>query len=407
MQQSLFGDEEIKPVVKNDLIISKSRRKPLNKQQVSFNKFIKKIEKLRAELKNTSDDLDKKLTYYGKEIHPLEILLNTKRKEIIRALFPQFKSNKKIKGDQKKSLKAFISTFLLSIFSTGEDTPEQDLQEIYKAVSGESYEDLVKEDFELMKEELQDMFEDSGVEFNTDDLRKDMSPEEIAAKMEELSEKLKEREEKERVNKPEKKKTAKQLEKEKKDRQLVEARNKNIKSIYKQLVKALHPDLEQDESAKLQKEILMKRLTVAYQNNDLHAMLSLEMEWINKEENNIDELSTEKLVIYNQVLKDQIKALEQQKFMLLQHPRFMPIFKYMDFYDPKSNPLKEEKKKLAEMIESMDGSLKKLQGKFALKEIKEIIAEFERSQMQFRLLESDFLSWLDDDVDDDEWEGNF
>ena len=275
MQKSVLEENEIKPIVKTEIIISGNKQKPLNKQQIAFNKLIKKIEKLREELKNKSENLDKQLAYYGKEIHPLERKANEKRKEILRLIFPQFKNNKKIKGEEKKTLKRFIIFFLQDIFYNDDKPPGQDLKDIFKAVTGESYDKVTKNEFEIMKDQMENMFRNNGFEFDPGELNKDMSEEEISAKMKELFEKMNQQEEEKQTKKPQRKKTAKQIEKEEKNKQLEEARNKNIKSIYKQLVRALHPDLEQDEVEKVKKEKLMQRLTVAYGNNDLHEMLSL------------------------------------------------------------------------------------------------------------------------------------
>ncbi len=394
MQKSLFAEKDIKRIVTKELIISSKKEKPLNKEQVAFNKLVKKIEKLREELKNTSKDLDKQLAYYGKEIHPLERKANEKRKEIIGIIFPQFKSNKKIKGEEKKTLKRFIISFLQDIFSNDSNPPEQDLKEIYKAVTGESYDKAAVAEFEMMKGEMENMFRQNGFEFDLDGLDKDMSAEELAAKMKELSDKMKEQEEEKEAKKSKRKKTTKQLEKEAKNKELEEARNKNIKSIYKQLVRALHPDLEQDEVVKAKKEKLMQRLTVAYENNDLHEMLSLEMEFINKEENNIDQLSSDKLTIYNQVLKEQIQVLEQQKLMLFHHQRFLPLMRYERIGSNSSFNLKAEKANLNNLNDSMEDSLKKLKGKSALTEIRKILQHFEISEWNF----------FDEDDDQDFWD---
>ena len=395
MQQSLFGEEEIKPIVKTELIISQKKQKPLNKQQIAFNKFIKKIEKLREELKNTSDDLDTQLAFYGKEIHPLETKANTKRKEIIRILFSQFKKNKKIKEEEKKTLKRFISSLLGDVLSNNNTPPEQDLKDIFKEVTGESYEKAMAEEFEIMKDEMHDMFRESGVDIDLSQLNKDMSQEELAAKMKELSDKMKEQVEEKEHKKSKRKKTAKQLEKEAKNKQLEEVRNKNIKSIYKQLVRALHPDLEQDEVIKAKKHTLMQRLTVAYENNDLHEMLSLEMEFINKEESNIDQLSTDKLAIYNQVLKEQVHALESQKYMLMQHPRLLPLMKYFGLSGESAFDLQEGKERLVTIINSMEASLNKLKGKSVLTEIRETLRHFELSE---------WMAFEDDDEEENLWE---
>ncbi len=49
----------------------------------------------------------------------------------------------------------------------------------------------------------------------------------------------------------------------------------DINSLYRELVKKIHPDLEQDEQIRHEKEQLMKQVTDAREKNDLHAMLVL------------------------------------------------------------------------------------------------------------------------------------
>lgn len=64
-----------------------------------------------------------------------------------------------------------------------------------------------------------------------------------------------------------------------------EMQEKGINSIYKQLTKVFHPDLEHDSAQKAHKEELMKRLTTAYKSNDLYALVILAMEWMNGSNN--------------------------------------------------------------------------------------------------------------------------
>src|SRR5665647_1420737 len=111
MQASLFEttiiDQKNQP--QNGLIISSKTKQPLNKQQQTFNRLVKKIEKLRLELERTVDDLDGKLNYYGKNIHPLEKVLTENRKEAVKLLFPFYTDKKLLSKPQKKILKQFLS----------------------------------------------------------------------------------------------------------------------------------------------------------------------------------------------------------------------------------------------------------------------------------------------------------
>ena len=258
--------------------------------------------------------------------------------------------------------------------------------------SGISYEDAATQEFEMVKDEMESVFESVGFDMDFKDFDKDMSPEEMIAKMKSLEEEFLKQQESLNSEKASRKKTVKQLEKEEKERQLEEARNKNISSIYKQLAKALHPDLEQDEHIKLEKEVLMKRLTVAYNNSDLHSMLSLEMDWIYKEEQHTDKLGTDKLAIYNQVLKEQVQDLEEQKFALMEHPRFQPLLRYSSLFGNRNINLPMEKKQLEEMLWTIKRSITNLKGNKALEEVENIIQVIDRS------------AWHDDFLKNMNWE---
>ena len=394
MQASLFDTANTaqKHQARNSLIISNKKQQPLNKQQQAFNRLVKRIEKLRLELEKTSASLDEKLKYYGKHIHSLEQELTMRRKEAVKLLFPFYSNRKLLLKPQKKTLKQFLSMQLKEIFSLDGNKPDAELAKIFEGVNGISYEDAATQEFEMVKDEMESVFESVGFYMDFKDFDKDMSPEEMIAKMKSLEEEFLKQQESLNSEKASRKKTVKQLEKEEKERQLEEARNKNISSIYKQLAKALHPDLEQDEHIKLEKEVLMKRLTVAYNNSDLHSMLSLEMDWIYKEEQHTDKLGTDKLAIYNQVLKEQVQDLEEQKFALMEHPRFQPLLRYSSLFGNRNINLPMEKKQLEEMLWTIKRSITNLKGNKALEEVENIIQVIDRS------------AWHDDFLKNMNWE---
>ena len=108
-------------------------------------------------------------------------------------------------------------------------------------------------------------------------------------------------------------------------KQAGQLRKKSIASVYKQLAKVLHPDLEPDAGRRERKVALMQELTSAYRNNDLHTLLRLELEWIEREEGDVERLTEEKLAIYNQMLKEQASSLDRELAGLPYHPRYQPI----------------------------------------------------------------------------------
>ena len=375
------------------LIITTQEKQLLSKQQQTFNRLITKIEKLRQELEQTNNILNKKLDFYVKHIYPLDQEMTSLKKEVVKILFTFFTNKKLLSKKQKEALREVIITQLSNIlkFETGE--PDNELKEIFKAVEGISYEEAAEEDFDSMKYEMAEMFEEFGFDMDLDDMHSNMTQEEIIKKMLEMQDQLKQQEEAKQHKRSSQKKTKKQLEKAERERLIEEARTKNISSIYRQLAKAFHPDLEQNEQLKLEKEQLMKQLTTAYEKKDLHTLLRLEIAWIQKEENNPDKLGDEKLKIYNEALKQQVQELEDELHMLLEHPRYQPLQKFAMFpYELKSIDIDREKQQAEATIKDITETIRRLKRseKEALAEVKDII----KIQQNYSKLHKDFASFF-------------
>ena len=74
-----------------------------------------------------------------------------------------------------------------------------------------------------------------------------------------------------------------------------------------------------------QKVELMQELTEAYRQNDLHTLLRLEMQWIEKEGGDLERLTEEKLAVYTEVLEGQVEGLEARARDLIFHPRYRSV----------------------------------------------------------------------------------
>src|SRR5205823_6427352 len=124
------------------------------------------------------------------------------------------------------------------------------------------------------------------------------SEEAFAAKAAEVAEKFEQQNaasDEDPFQQPERPKTKRQMEKEALRRNAEEVRKKSISTIYKQLARILHPDLEPDAALRERKVVLMQQLTAAYRDNDLHTLLRMELEWIQKEQGDVAHLTDAKL----------------------------------------------------------------------------------------------------------------
>lgn len=90
-----------------------------------------------------------------------------------------------------------------------------------------------------------------------------------------------------------------------------EHRKKSIRAIYIDLIKAFHPDTEQDLEKKLEKEEISKKITEAYGNNDLYALLNLETKFLEQQTNRLQGMKMETVKSYLAMLDNQIKELKQ------------------------------------------------------------------------------------------------
>jgi hypothetical protein len=101
-----------------------------------------------------------------------------------------------------------------------------------------------------------------------------------------------------------------------------------IKSLYRKLAKSFHPDSEQDEDIKSQKNKLMQDLTTAYENNNIYELLKLQAHNLGPLEGDEQEITK-----YTKYLNKQIKALKHQKKLLTHWGPLAEI--YQSFYSPR------------------------------------------------------------------------
>ncbi len=379
----------------SSLIIGKKAKQNLNKQQQTFNRLVKKVEKLRVELEQTSKTLSQKLEFYSVHISPLEQQLIDFRKAGVKLFYKFYQDKKLLSKKDKKHLLEIMAEQLQGILQPGGAAPDEEIKEIFAAVEGLSYSDAAKEDFARMKEDMSETFQNLGLDIDLEDFHADLSEEEMMRKMAELLGSIKEQAEAQEAARPTRKKSKKQLEKEAREQQVEEVKNKNIASIYKQLARVLHPDLEQDATLKLQKEDLMKELTLAYDKGDLHTLLRLELAWIQKEENNLEKLSDEKLSIYNQALKQQVDEIQEEIYLLLRHPRYQPLQNLTLFAgDIKHINLTLKQRELQQVLKDVEGSLTALKGDNPLPELKDIIRTYLQAKREAKLFEIDFSEFF-------------
>jgi hypothetical protein len=381
-QTSLFEDESFRRPEVGGLVVISQPGRPLSKVQRAFNRLVTKVEELRARLDREIHRLGKVLAYYGKYIHPRLQRQTALRKEFVRAIAPFLDGNRLKQKNERKTLRRVIAEQINEIVGEEGTLTDEDLQAVFKQVHGVDFGQVEQEEMEEIGSVVEEMFGELGIGIDLSDLRPGMSDEELAAKAAKMTEVIQEKaEEEERAfRSPGNRKTTLQLEKEERTRQAEQLRNKSIASVYKQLAKVLHPDLEPDAGRKQAKGTLMQELTAAYRNNDLHTMLRLELEWIHRDEGDVERLTEEKLSIYNQVLREQVFELERELAELPYHPRYQhivapaaPFGIRLRTEDP------AEMRWLDGTIASMEASIARMRNGDPLDEVRDVIKAYRAS----------------------------
>lgn len=83
-----------------------------------------------------------------------------------------------------------------------------------------------------------------------------------------------------------------------------------IRTVFRQLASALHPDREPDEQERLRKTARMSEVNAAYEKNELSTLLRLQMHVTQVNPQNATRMADAQLIAMASLLKEQVTALE-------------------------------------------------------------------------------------------------
>ncbi|OQP51966.1 hypothetical protein A4H97_25425 [Niastella yeongjuensis] len=305
--------------MQNKPVYIKPGKIPLSKEQQNFNRFVKRIEKLKTQLLSETDKLEQLNRLYSVEVYP-NVLEQAKLKIQLCHLLHNKRQEIKLSASQNKKLDDLLFDFLDDAFGVVE--PDDATKDLYSKYSSSNYEEELLNQEQAMQEELRDML------YNRFGLKLDPSLLTGSPDFDKIEEELKKQWQQKESGKKAKPKTKKQLAKEELETQKAALKHKNIRSIYIALAKILHPDTEQNVTLKMEKEEMMKLVTVAYENKDLMQLLQLQIVWITKHDDHFNNLDATTLNAYIHLLIDQAKELEMELQMLYMNPAYSAIFSF-------------------------------------------------------------------------------
>jgi hypothetical protein len=207
---------------------------------------------------------------------------------------------------QKNKLSHIISNICEELIR---DHGRDDLKTIHNRHSDNDFDhrqELVKG---MGEDALREMLE-AGFDLDLDDVELDIDDPHGTA--EKLGAILEEQQRQAQEKRSRRKKTARQLAKEQREKEEERRVSQSIQAVYRQLVRALHPDREQDPEERKRKTDLMQKVTVAYKESDLLQLLELQLVVEQIDQNAIDSIGEDRLKYFNRILQRQSQELKQE-----------------------------------------------------------------------------------------------
>lgn len=287
------------------------RAGPLSKARKRFDVLLRRVETLRAEKVRMATRWEKFLHAYRERIHPEERRMVERRKQAVGLLEAFWRAPKGLGSRQRDNLEELLRAQLRLLLETEGALLDAELRQLWRKLNPA---DAVEGDGGGGPDADAADPEKAGAESSGAGPEGDGSEEGDAGGSATGAQHAE----------PESRRAAEHVS------QREEARKRTVVGIYKQLAKALHPDLERDPVLRERKHSLMQDLNKAYREGDLHTLLRLELEWITREEGDLEKLGDEKLGIYSELLEEQVADLQAELREVAFSPRFAAVSRFMD-----------------------------------------------------------------------------
>jgi len=285
-----FGQESISPAQKR------------------FNQLLKQTETLAQKIEDTRHLADAHRLLMAKILPPLQ----AKRHALMRdmALWLDARLQRKGLSAKQKSIASEILSHLAAGLASQGDQDMADLFDKHNDVPMQGGEKAMPAD---MKAFLEDLF---GEKISDEDAEYDSLDEMLFANMAKMQEQAAAEAAARAEKKSKRKKSAAQLKAEAAATAQTEDATGALRTLYRQLVSALHPDRETDPQEQARKTALMKEANKAYKNRDLLGLLQLQLRAELTNASQMANLAKEKMAALSTLLKDRVKVLTAELYAM-------------------------------------------------------------------------------------------
>lgn len=278
--------------------------------QKRFNQLVTQTETLVRKIESTRMAMDTHRGLHASSLGPLE----KERDGHMRQMALWLAERLKKKGLTVKQ-KAYTGEILCGLAGSLALKGDAQMQALHDAHSPDSLEDVqwdATSDMQRMMEEvLGESLGDGDMPFGSMEALLHAAKQKMQASVEQEAQAKAQRAAK-------KKKSPTQLKKDALAAAQAQDADGALRTLYRQLASALHPDREPDPQEQLRKTALMKEANAAYERRDLLALLQLQLQADLADADHVASLAQEKLSALTALLKERVAVLNQE-LRVLQH----------------------------------------------------------------------------------------
>ncbi|MEX1167901.1 MAG: hypothetical protein WEK74_13735 [Hydrogenophaga sp.] len=239
-------------------------------------------------------------------VHPLQKAYSAQLRAMV-LLIDERLSGKSLTAPQRQAAVEIMCSLAASLAGEG----DAEMAELHDRHSPSSLDDDEQAHIQALRAELEEALGES-----LDDLPPNASPEQIlAAGMARLQAQRSEEEafKEEKAERRKAKKNAKSAAAPSKAQAQLQDADTLLRTLFRQLASALHPDREQDPQERLRKTALMGQANAAYARKDLVALMALQEEAGLADPLHAPKLAEDKLASMVLLLKAQVAELERER----------------------------------------------------------------------------------------------
>lgn len=329
-QSSLFPDDQAPasatPAVGSELVVSalKFGAGPMSPAQKRFNQLLNQTETLAKRIDETARLADAHRMALARTLAPLE----RERTALMRQMAVWLDTRLQRKGLSARQ-KAIATEILCHLAAAVAGTGDEAMHALYEAHSKTSLADEEKAMAADMKMFMEDML---GEKMGSDDTPFESLNDLLRASTARMQEKAAAEAAARATRQSKRKKSAAQIKAEAQASAQKEDASGALRTIYRQLVSALHPDRETDHAEQLRKTALMKEANAAYEKRDLLGLLQLQLRAELVDASQMASMAKDKLAALTALLKDRVKvlndelrAVERQVYGEFDFPNYLPL----------------------------------------------------------------------------------